>query len=124
MPRIAIGLALLFLAASAASAQKQCRKGVPCGGTCISATKSCHVAAQPKQSAAVQDSAAKPVVDATAATVPSSSDAASVGSSRGHSYYKAGCSGANKLALKNRVYFKTEAEAKKAGYTRSGQRGC
>jgi hypothetical protein len=46
------------------------------------------------------------------------------GSSKGRTYYHAGCAGARKLAAKNLVYFKSEEDAKKAGYTRSRQRGC
>jgi hypothetical protein len=47
-----------------------------------------------------------------------------VGSSRGKTYYRAGCAGARKLAAKNLIHFKSEEDAKKAGYTHSRQRGC
>jgi hypothetical protein len=47
-----------------------------------------------------------------------------VGSSKGKTYYRAGCAGARKLAVKNLVHFKSEEDAKKAGYTHSRQRGC
>ena len=47
-----------------------------------------------------------------------------VGSSKGKTYYRAGCAGARKLAAKNLVHFKSEEDAKKAGYTHSRQRGC
>lgn len=39
---LAAALALLTLA-TPVSAQKHCVKGIPCGGSCISATKVCHV---------------------------------------------------------------------------------
>jgi hypothetical protein len=45
-------------------------------------------------------------------------------STKGHTYYRTGCSTANKLAVKNRIYFKSEEEANKAGYSRSRSRGC
>jgi hypothetical protein len=40
-----IALAILFLAAPLASAdaQKRCVKGIPCGNTCISASKTCRI---------------------------------------------------------------------------------
>lgn len=47
-----------------------------------------------------------------------------VGSSKGKTYYRAGCRGASKLAAKNLISFKSEEDAKKAGYTHSRQRGC
>jgi hypothetical protein len=47
-----------------------------------------------------------------------------VASSRGRTYYKAGCSGANALSPANRIYFRTEAEAQAAGLTRSRTSGC
>lgn len=34
---------LLIALASPASAQRRCKKGIPCGGSCISATKTCRV---------------------------------------------------------------------------------
>jgi methylphosphotriester-DNA--protein-cysteine methyltransferase len=47
-----------------------------------------------------------------------------VASSRGHVYYRVGCSGARKLSPANLVYFKTEDEAQKAGYRHSATKGC
>lgn len=46
------------------------------------------------------------------------------GSSIGKTYYRTGCSTANRLSEKNRIYFASEDEAKKAGYTRSRSKGC
>lgn len=47
-----------------------------------------------------------------------------VASRRGSVYYRIGCSGANQLVVRNRVYFKSEADAKAAGYSPSRTRGC
>jgi hypothetical protein len=47
-----------------------------------------------------------------------------VASSRGEVYYRRGCSNANRLVAENRVYFRTEEEAKHARYRRSGSPGC
>lgn len=47
-----------------------------------------------------------------------------VASSRGHTYYRRGCSTANRLAPQNVIYFRTEQDAQKAGYHRSRSKGC
>lgn len=113
-------IALTLLLPAAAEAQKHCKKGIPCGGTCISATKTCHlgtIVPTPERAPA-----------ATAALVRQQSHADTLGewvaSSRGHTYYRRGCSGANKLSQANLISFPTEEAAKAAGYRRSAQRGC
>src|SRR5262245_5237730 len=47
-----------------------------------------------------------------------------VGSKQGHTYYLASCKAAKALNAANRVEFGSEADAKKAGYTHSKQKGC
>jgi TRAP-type uncharacterized transport system substrate-binding protein len=47
-----------------------------------------------------------------------------VASSKGTTYYKLGCKAGDKLSAKNRVYFKTEAEAQSRGLARSKSKGC
>lgn len=59
-------LALLLLATPAAS-QKRCVKGIPCGGTCISASKTCHVGSG-SATARRPTSPARPTLTATIAT--------------------------------------------------------
>ena len=99
-------------------AQKQCVKGKPCGHTCIAVAKTCHVE--------------RPAYAPSTATAPASADSASgtpgdelswVGSSRGEVYYRRGCGNADRLTPENRV-FRTEEEAKRAGYRRSSSPGC
>ena len=111
-----IGLvALPFVAA----AQKQCVKGRPCGHPCISANKTCHV----ERPAYAPPSATDSAPAGTALAEPGA-DMSWVASSRGEVYYRRGCANANRLAPLNRVYFRTEEEAKRAGYRRSGSPGC
>ncbi len=43
-------------------------------------------------------------------------------SKNGTRYYFSYCSGANRISAKNKIYFKSEEEAKKAGYTLAS--GC
>jgi hypothetical protein len=113
MRRVLVAL-LLVVAAAPLSAQKRCKKGIPCGNTCIAANKVCHVGT-PAATAA-------PAPATTPS--PSTNDAPWVGSSRGRTYYRAGCAGAKKLAPQNLITFKSEAEAKRAGYVHSTQKGC
>ncbi len=106
---------LSLLVVSNADAHKNCRKGTPCGNTCIAANKVCHIGT--------------PSTPPTTATVPASSDSTAVAqawvaSSRGHTYYRRGCTTAKRLSPANLIYFRTEEEAKRAGYRRSTSRGC
>lgn len=114
--RVILIAACLVLPASAL-AQKHCRKGIPCGGTCIAANKTCHVGAP-------STSNTRPGTNEALGGAVSNTEGAWIASTRGTTYYRAGCAGANKLVARNRISFRTEAEAKAAGYHRSVQRGC
>src|SRR2546427_9390010 len=112
-------LGLSLLAVSNAEGQKNCRKGIPCGNTCIAANKVCHVGT-PSTTPTVSPAPAR---NDTTAVAPKDG-AAWVASSRGHTYYRRGCSTANRLSPTNLIYFRTEEEAQQAGYRRSTSRGC
>lgn len=117
-------LAMLLFAVPAA-AQRQCVKGKPCGGTCIARNRTCHVAPSPAPQArpAPRDTTRSPAPrDSTSR--PAVSTGPWVASSRGTTYYRAGCAGAKNLAVANRIYFTTEQDAVSAGYRRSRQAGC
>ena len=118
---------LLSVAASAAllvpapaGAQKRCTKGIPCGNTCISATKTCRIGSGTARPAtAPRSQAATTPIDE-----PSLSEKPWVASSRGKVYYLRGCATAAKLAPVNRIYFKSAEEAEAAGYRRSRSSSC
>ena len=112
-----LGLSLLVV--GNAEGQKNCRKGIPCGNTCIAANKVCHVGT-PSTPPTTPPTAARN--DST--TVAPNDGAAWVASSRGHTYYRRGCGTANRLSPANLIYFRTEEEAQRAGYRRSTSRGC
>ncbi len=112
-------LSLSLLAPSSAEGQKNCRKGIPCGNTCIAANKVCHVGTP---STPLTTSPAPARNDSTA--VAPKGGMAWVASSRGHTYYRRGCSMANRLSPANLIYFQSEEEAQRAGYRRSRSRGC
>jgi hypothetical protein len=109
-----LGLSLLAVASNA-DAQKNCRKGIPCGNTCIAADKVCPIGT-PSSPPSTSRS------DSTAVTQKDSM--AWVASSRGHTYYRRGCTTAKRLSPANLIYFRTEQEAQRAGYQRSRSRGC
>ncbi|MGH8542112.1 MAG: hypothetical protein ACREX3_00355 [Gammaproteobacteria bacterium] len=99
-------------------AQRRCVKGKPCGRTCIAVNKTCRV-----ETPSYTPPSTQPNQAAAAAKEPGDS-LRWVASSRGQVYYKRGCSSANRLAPQNRIYFRSEAEAQRAGYRRSTSRGC
>jgi hypothetical protein len=102
-----------------AAAQKQCVQGKPCGRTCISVNKTCHV----ERPAYAPPSETTPPAAESARAEPGEGRSW-VASSRGEVYYRRGCRNADRLAPENRVYFRTEEDAKRAGYRRSGSPGC
>lgn len=63
--------------------------------------------------------ASEPAESKTISDPVSSPSGQFVASKTGKKYYSEGCSGAKALAEKNKVYFKTQAAAKAAGYTPS-----
>jgi hypothetical protein len=112
-------LGLSLLAVGNAAGQKNCRKGIPCGNTCIAANKVCRIGT-PSAPPATQPA---PVRSDSTAVAPTSS-MTWVASSQGHTYYRRGCGIANRLSPGNVIYFRTEEEAQRAGYHRSSSRGC
>lgn len=121
--RLVIGFALLALLSTTARAQRRCVKGIPYGGTCISATKTCHVGStpaprrtEPAPTARTlrSEQAVGPVsVDAGRAAAPF------VGSATGHTYYPVkGCDAAALIPDSLRVYFASETAAKFLRYER------
>ena len=119
MKRLILAVLFLALPLSAAEAQKRCKKGIPCGNTCISATRTCRIGTSSSPAPTLSAPAHGAARQATA-----TSSAPWVGSSRGSTYYRNGCSGARKLSSRNLIYFKDESQAREAGYTRSRQSGC
>lgn len=118
MRRALLLLSMLFFVVPVASAQKRCKKGIPCGNTCISAAKTCRIGT-PTPAPQIEQRRIVPSTDQAA-----DSAAPWVASSRGKTYYMAGCAGAKQLAPATRIGFKSEEDAKKAGYRRSTQKGC
>ena len=103
-------------------AQPNCKKGKPCGNTCIAQNKTCRVGAP---SAATPRPAAAPAPAAQSLSGRSApSSAPWVASIADGVYFRRSCTPAQDLAPANRRYFATEQEAKDAGYRRSRSTGC
>jgi hypothetical protein len=119
---------ILLLSANAAAAQKNCTKGIPCGNSCISASKVCRIGAAPAApaSSSVPASTARSLSAPAAAATDSAVTVASswVASFADGVYFLAGCPAAQDLAPPNRRYFQTHQEAEDAGYRRSRTPGC
>lgn len=115
-------LALVFLAsvlcATDAEAQRTCRRGIPCGNTCIAADKVCRIgtSAPPRKPPSTMSSLIGANVD--------SSSFDWVGSVDGSVYYRKSCAVAAKLVADERLYFRTEEDALRLNYRRSKARGC
>lgn len=139
-------LACQFLVAPEASAQR-CVKGIPCGNTCISASKTCRVgsgtatkagttqpAPETPKKADTSTLTQKQIDDSVArllygrphslATTASTGDTLFVGSRMDGVFFLRTCLAAQDLAVENRRYFKTEKEALDAKYRRSRVPGC
>ncbi len=102
-------------AAAPAAAQKNCKKGIPCGNTCISADKVCRIGGSSSTGSVAPQPLAAPAPPAAGAFVGSKADKV---------YFIEGCSAALDLASGNRRRFMSAEEARRAGYRRSRVEGC
>jgi hypothetical protein len=112
-------LALLSLAAPL-EAQKNCKKGIPCGNMCISAKNVCHIGP-------TAASEAKPAPRAAMSTLAVRDDGAPwVAFRDGSIFYRnvMGCEAARVPPNAERVYFRTAEDAKSAGLVPSKESGC
>ena len=116
-------------------AQRNCRKGIPCGNTCISASKVCRIGSgSSREPEPMAPPAARPTAE-PAALAPQAAPAAQpapapdtqypwIGSFADGIYFRAGCPAALDLAPTNRRYFSTEVAAQDAGYRKSRVPDC
>jgi hypothetical protein len=113
------------LALESLDAQPRCKKGIPCGNSCISATKVCRIGSADPPPPPPPSSPILPMISPRSlydsSTQPQSMW---VGSVDGEVYYYAGCPTAAKLTPDERIYFKSEEQARAARYRRSRAKGC
>lgn len=101
---------------------QNCKKGIPCGNSCISASKVCRVGTGSAHSSSSDAPASPSTAQAVVGSPPPPMKW--VASEADGVYFLAICIAAQDLAPSNRKYFKSEAEAQTAGYRRSRTTGC
>jgi hypothetical protein len=131
-------LLTIGLSAGPLAAQRKCTKGIPCGNTCIAANKVCRIGTTTARPASAPDSTARPALAAPAAT-PAPTTLHSlvdlpagdstwrwVAAKQGEVYYinAPACAFLQRVPSADRVYFRTELEAKAYGLRRSFNTGC
>lgn len=125
-------VALLLLIAVPAKAQRNCKKGIPCGNSCISASKVCRVGSgNAKKSDASGDSIYQAALTKVRAQglmgVPDTGLRGVlpwVANVDGFVYYLSSCAPAKRITPEEAVYFATENDAARGGYRRSKAKGC
>ena len=115
---------LLLCSPSMAGAQPNCKKGIPCGNSCISSNKVCRITGtSPAKASGEGLPAVSPVaIDTSPRKVHA--DSAWVGSVADGVYFRPWCPPAQDLAPSNRRYFRSEEAAKSAGFRKSRTPGC
>lgn len=134
---IAAILSLVLVGGASPLAAQNCKKGIPCGHSCISASKVCRIGAAPAaptyapRPVATPQAPASPARSLVAPDTANSGDppattaeSAWVGSFADGVYFRADCSAAQDLAPANRRLFRTHQEAEAAGFRRSRTPGC
>src|SRR6185437_14450910 len=145
--QIVAAAAFIFLCQD--SLARNCRKGIPCGGSCIAANKVCHIGtptATSTKSTAIsitsQASSKSQAVGNANTSMPASTTPAGYGTSVGsaqvsasgrqrwigsisdHIYFREGCTAERELASSNRRIFRNEDEALLQGFEHSRVPGC
>lgn len=116
-------LALISIAAPL-EAQPNCKKGKPCGNSCIAQNKTCRIGATPAPAPSA-DARAAGLVDLSAGVVKDN-ERAWVAFRDGSIYYRnvMACEPARVPVKPERVYFKSAADARRAGLSASREAGC
>lgn len=145
---LAVGLAGWAIPATDAAAAPNCRKGIPCGNSCIAANRTCRKgspstapAARPSQPKATPSPASPRSTPPASSAAAQKSAAATPGAPPGKQdskkgaeqwpaskadrvYFRAGCPASLDIAPTNRQVFASEQAAKAAGFRRSSAPGC
>jgi hypothetical protein len=132
MSAFGTGLGILAFAcafARPAGAQPNCRKGIPCGNSCIAANKVCRIG-----SGSARGDASAPNVSPAGAAQPLGFASVSALADRsnprlpwvvrasGGPYYRNGCAGAARVPPAERLYFRTEDEVRRIGFVAATDR--
>ncbi len=121
--RVAVPLALFV---SVLEAQPHCRKGIPCGNSCISASKTCRIGS-PSQRPPSPPAPSVPERAAPAALLERPSGSTTivdtllpwVVSVTGATYFASACSGAAGIPANSRMFYRVEENLKRLGMSRA-----
>lgn len=115
---------ILILLCGSTAIAKNCKNGIPCGNSCIAASKTCHIGTAPSSASALATGTPSAHLS-NGTTATASTDAVLwVGSISDHVYFLGSCVAAKDIASTNRRIFSSEADAISQGYRHSGVPGC
>lgn len=103
-------LAIAALLPAELTAQPNCKKGIPCGNSCIAANKTCRIGTRP----APAPGTAQPLLGAAAAA-PIPDSVRYVGWKEAGLYFKRTCAVVTTIPVGQRLYFRDEKSSKAAG---------
>lgn len=134
MTRLSLGALLLLALPTPIQAQRNCKKGIPCGGSCISASKTCRAGSsepvtlraddrsdtqKAKQSlAAIEARFAQPTATASLTLIRYVADVS------GKYYYPITCIWASDIPPESRVFFVASAAAESMRFARAPIKKC
>ncbi len=124
MRRLLRLLGLMLLVPSVLSAQKNCKKGIPCGNTCIAANKVCRVGTVPSTPAPASTTPAPQAASSPTPAATADEAAASTKvwvNSKSHVYH---CPGTRWYGATKNGSYMTEKAAKAAGNRAAYGRAC
>lgn len=116
MRSLVVALAALMLLSSAALGQPNCRKGKPCGNTCIAQNRTCRVG-PPSPASTTPRAAPSQANRLLSAEEATPLPWLAVSSTR--TYYASACSGAARIPVSDRTLFRLEEGLQRIGYTRA-----
>ena len=122
MPRFLLALLLAFILPEAASAQRNCKKGISCGNSCISAGRVCRIGARPAAPSETEPSPTAKSTSAKLLTAPDSARAAKVWANKKSRVYH--CPGSKYYGATTSGEFMTERDAIAAGYRGAYRHTC
>lgn len=111
-----VAVALITVAAVASEAQPNCRKGKPCGNTCIAQNRTCRVG--PPSPASTTPRAAPSQANRLVSAEEATPLPWLAGSST-RTYYASACAGASRIPTADRTFFRLEEGLQRIGYTRA-----
>lgn len=125
--RYALVFLLFTIGTGQLEAQRNCKKGIPCGNSCISASKVCRIgsrepAPEPMPAYVAPSNEPEAKYAAPAASPAPLNAPIWLGQPHGRVYYLASCQAAKELP--EPIYFSSEAQAQQMGYKRSRVPGC